>query len=272
MYQPDIIALTETWLSSKVSGKEYCIDGYQIPVRQDRLDTKDGRGGGVLLYIKTGINFTQIFPEYSKDYTNSIWINVVSDNGAETVIGVIYRSPNSCMLNNNRLINSIQELSHRNLVIIGDFNYPDIDWMNLSASGGSLDFMNVVMDNFLCQHVDFPTRGDNTLDLLLTSDPNMVRNIENIGKLGSSDHVIIWSELNIANSIVENHQQVPDWKRADIEGIKSSLDINWQQELENKDTFECWDTFTSVVYNAISNNVPLKERRVKSGKKTMDDT
>ena len=46
------------------------------PFRQDRIDTKDGRGEGVLLLIKNSINFVQIVPDNSIGYTNSAWIEV----------------------------------------------------------------------------------------------------------------------------------------------------------------------------------------------------
>ena len=76
IYDPNIIGITETWLNSKISDNEYCIEGYHKPIRQDRVDTKDGRGGGVLLLIKNSINFVQIIPDNSIDYTNSVWIEV----------------------------------------------------------------------------------------------------------------------------------------------------------------------------------------------------
>ena len=50
--KPDIIAITESWTNDLVDQCVLSIDGYHTPVRQDRQDTKDGRGGGVLLYVK----------------------------------------------------------------------------------------------------------------------------------------------------------------------------------------------------------------------------
>ena len=191
IYDPDIIGITETWLNNKVSDKEYCIEVYQKPIRQDRLDTKDGRGGGVMLFIKNDIDFVQIFHENSEHFSNSVWIKIAHNQGKKTVIGVIYRSPNSTRENNDRLINCIKEIAHRELILMGDFNYPDIDWENISAGHEGSLFFNTVMDYFLYQHVRFPTREENILDLVLTSDLNMVNSIECVGKLGTSDHVLI---------------------------------------------------------------------------------
>ena len=53
---------------------------------------------------------------------------------------------------------------------MGDFNYHDIDWENISAGHEGSLFLNKVMDYFLYQHVRFPTRVENILDLVLTSD------------------------------------------------------------------------------------------------------
>ena len=61
MYDPDFIGITETWLNSNISDKEYCIDGYHKPIRQDRMDTKDGRGGGVLLLVKSYKTLFKLF-------------------------------------------------------------------------------------------------------------------------------------------------------------------------------------------------------------------
>ena len=89
IYDPDIIGITETWLNCKISDNEYSIEGYHKPIRQDRVDTKDGRGGGVLLLIKNSINYVQIVPDNSIDYTNSVWLEVVNNDEKRTVIGTI---------------------------------------------------------------------------------------------------------------------------------------------------------------------------------------
>ena len=106
--------------------------------------------------------------------------------------------------------------------------------------------MNLIMDNFLCQHVNFPTRENNILDLFISSDPNMVDNLQCVGKLGSSDHVLVLAELNFKICVAENLQEIPDWKKANMDRIKDSLNIDWKQKLEGKDTFSCWNEFKTL--------------------------
>ena len=85
-----------------------------------------------------------------------------------------------------------------------DFNYPNIDWNNLHTTCDCLDFMNSIMHNFICQHVNFPTRENNILDLFISSDPNMANNLQCVGKISSSDHGVILAELNFKTCVAEN--------------------------------------------------------------------
>ncbi len=54
---PDIIMITESWCNSDVSDAFLLIDGYelQLDLRADREDPAQGRGGGLLVYAKSGM-------------------------------------------------------------------------------------------------------------------------------------------------------------------------------------------------------------------------
>ena len=94
------------------------------------------------------------------DYTYSVWIEVVNNDGNKTVIGVVYRSPNSTETNNEKLYKCIQELSNRNLVIMGDFNYPNIDWNNLHTTCDGSGCYELNHGQFLMSTCEFSNQGE----------------------------------------------------------------------------------------------------------------
>ncbi|KAJ8017721.1 hypothetical protein HOLleu_44669 [Holothuria leucospilota] len=145
---PDIVGVTETWLHSDISNSsEIQIPGYKI-FRQDRADTVCGRGGGVFLYVKDSINC----------------VSFGNESCTPLVVGIIYRSPNSCADNNQSLLESFRIVSSKRAVVFGDFNFPDIDWHSCTSGSHGRDFLEAVSDGFFTQHVLFPTREDNCLD------------------------------------------------------------------------------------------------------------
>ena len=72
---------------------------------------------------------------------------------------------------------------------MGDFNHNHIQWKSLESAGGDdLQFLLLTQDCFLTQHVLEPTRGGNVLDLILSSQNELVDNVKVHKLLGSSDH------------------------------------------------------------------------------------
>ena len=53
---------------------------------------------------------------------------------------------------------------NRRLLIMGDFNYPDINWNSLRSDHVGRRFLQLVMDCYLEQDVHQPTRLNNILD------------------------------------------------------------------------------------------------------------
>ena len=81
-------------------------------------------------------------------------------------------------------------------LIFEDFNYPNVDWEDLDADNSSRYFLDLVNDSFLTQHVSSPSRGTNILDLVFTTDPGMVEEIQVRENLANCDHNILTWEVN----------------------------------------------------------------------------
>ena len=67
------------------------------------------------------------------------------------------------------LHNVISHVSRNDCVIMGDFNHADIRWNSLDSCDDGKAFLMLFQDCFLAQHVSEPTRGDNILDLILST-------------------------------------------------------------------------------------------------------
>ena len=80
------------------------------------------------------------------------------------LVGEIYWSPSSSSQNDDWLTNLITlatQSCKSHLLIMGDFNYPNIDWSTWSTNNSDVSsniFLSTLQDNFLFQHVGSPTR------------------------------------------------------------------------------------------------------------------
>ena len=90
---------------------------------------------------------------------------------------------------------------------MGDFNHGHIQWESLESAGGDdHQFLLLTQDCFLTQHVLEPTRGGNVLDLILSSQNEIVKVHE---PLGSSDHNQIHFNIKVKTGNTYKKQ----WRR-----------------------------------------------------------
>ena len=64
---------------------------------------------------------------------------------------------------------------------MGDFNYGHIQWNSLESTGiEDQQFLFLIQDSFLTQHVLEPTRGENVLDIVLVITKRISGQCKNI--------------------------------------------------------------------------------------------
>ncbi|GAB0209293.1 mitochondrial enolase superfamily member 1 [Grus japonensis] len=155
-------------------------------------------------------------------------------------VDICYRPPNQDDKANEAIFGSLkQALGQQNLVLMGDFNYPDICWKNNTAvQMSSIKFLECIEDCFLIQMLDVPTRNEALLDLLLTNQENLLCNISVSDSLGCSDHNIVEFGILLStlkhcwgpglgnknpgrckHGSVVNEGRVEDWKKANVTPI-----------------------------------------------------
>ena len=200
-----IIALTETWLKSHITDTHLQITGYDLL----RCDRSLRRGGGVLLYLSE-----QLPPTNVEVYDDKVCqaIACICDS-SKTIIILVYRPPDTASINTNNLMKFIKQyiVSNNNddsydIMMLGDFNLPNISWSTSTVMSGFSVAMNdaaenileIMNENFLNQYITVPTRGSNILDLCMTNNDSLIQDVKvsqaplsNSSQTPLSDHKII---------------------------------------------------------------------------------
>ena len=91
--KPDIILINESWTNDKITKAYLHVKGYELSARKDRTDTKDGRGGGLLVYNKCGMIVTED-QSSSSNFNQAITVSLETKS-KPLLINLVYRSPNS---------------------------------------------------------------------------------------------------------------------------------------------------------------------------------
>uniref|UniRef100_A0A1X7SPP3 Endonuclease/exonuclease/phosphatase domain-containing protein n=1 Tax=Amphimedon queenslandica TaxID=400682 RepID=A0A1X7SPP3_AMPQE len=153
------------------------------------------------------------------------------------------------------------------VIILGDFNAPDICWSTLcgstSPSNALCDF---IVANGLDQHVSFPTHNcGHILDLVLSSSPDIVQNLCCLSSpLLSSDHFPITFDL--LPPLKQSQKSPPAWshafKRTNFDGLNSFLlDYDFGPLYDSTDIEFSWSFLRGVILTAISMFTPMVKVR-----------
>ena len=87
----DVLALSETWLSPKISDCKVTIPGYSV-VQKDRTGSTKLNGGGVLLYIRDNVPFT-VKNELAANNENLLWVEINRPKCKPPLIAAAYKPP-----------------------------------------------------------------------------------------------------------------------------------------------------------------------------------
>ncbi|BHF67229.1 hypothetical protein SprV_0301025400 [Sparganum proliferum] len=175
---PDVISLTETWLTQHVDDHELALSGYQMFRRH-----REGRhGGGVITYVKIGINESDKTDKFSCS-SETICLSIKVPSSPSLDVLTVYQPPRRDNMADARLLEELEKFATRpDILIMGDFSAPHIDWSSTHANSSvqTFDsFLNTALKSFLTQHVMLPTRvregqQANCLDLVLTKSQDSI--------------------------------------------------------------------------------------------------
>jgi len=152
----DLVAITEMWWDSSHDWNAV-MDGYRL----FRKDRPTRRGGGVALYVREQLECIELCPGADEEQLDSLWVRIKGQpHMGDIIVGVYYRPPDQEEEVDEAFYKQLQAASQSQaLVLMGDFNHPDISWEDRTARHmQSWRFLQSVDDNFLMQVVEEPTR------------------------------------------------------------------------------------------------------------------
>ncbi len=167
----DILAVTETWLTPRVSDNELIPAGYSIH-RLDRSNNKTG--GGVLIAVKNSLPSTTYTTGVSAEI---IGVNITLRQNYNVLFLCCYKPPNAdnnVFIKNLNLVLSEAANKFSKICLLGDFNFPNIKWHDDGTpepkSHHDISFCDALKNFSFLQMNTLPsTCHGNVLDLIFTN-------------------------------------------------------------------------------------------------------
>ncbi|XP_072051494.1 uncharacterized protein [Amphiura filiformis] len=199
-----------------------------------------------------------------------LWNQIELKGQSSLLLGTVYKPKHDDSLTVDHLQDALTEINRKipnnNIVICGDFNQPNADWINLctlpipwACKRTANKLINTTVEHGLVQFVTKPTRGNNILDLVFTNNSNIIRSA--VVEPGLGDHDIVCVDLDLKPKRKKpNKRKVFIRQKADEKGIKEDF-LRYQQSWKDMNTNtvqEKWDSLENEIKAIMDRRVPSK--------------
>ena len=284
---PDIAFISESWLNTSITNNMLDPDNQYNIYRSDRIESRVGGGAVVLVRKRSRCGLVQI-PDRCKNLIiisgcDIVCVDIYFKSVKYRFI-LVYRPPmlflpkvdqDHEMQVLTQILSSLSATKDTTF-ILGDFNLPNIDWINLTAKHNGIDdvFMNCMSTLGMTQFITNPTRlsfstDENILDLILSNDPSSVHINDPLPPISSSDHLLLVFDVFVPYSCSATSHPDPiepasiqlsayNWSQANFQSINSLLSmVDWHNIFGfNFDADSIWTQLKSVINPIIDLNVP----------------
>ena len=238
---PDIIGINEVKLKNmngvELKREEFKPDNEKYDIFEVNVEKEGGRGQ--LLFADKKLNAEEI--KINSTAEEVLAIKIDTEKGNSLIVALMYRSPSSTSENNKKIRQAIEEITNMDgsdIIIMGDFNYKEINWEREKGMGKEQDkFIACIQQSLLTQHVKDVTRfrgndKPSRVDLVLTSDEDMLGEIEIQSPLGKSDHSVLVFNAGLTITRTIKHETKKMYRKANIKGMKEDMgEPDWEEIL-----------------------------------------
>ena len=262
----DVICVTESWLDASISDSQLDPECRYNVYRKDR----NRHGGGVCVFVYKEFISARVISEDKYDFLELVCFDLFV-NAVPIRMLVVYRPPGYDQPSEEyayeltQYIFSTCNLSRTNFVV-GDINCPKMNWSSLTCPNDKIHrpLLDCFIECALSQMVNFHTRLQNLLDVVLTDDPQCLLSVNPCPPLGQSDHDGVTFEVLLSTddsfSLSVSVHEYFLWRTADFNGMNEFLaSVNWYNIVCcNPDPAALWSAFTNVLATAVNVFVPTK--------------
>jgi hypothetical protein len=258
------ICVSETWFKARHTNKMMEISGYRL-LRADRTDGR--RGGGVGLYVKTGISYKILGKSTSDQPIDFLFVDLKMF-GTRILVGVIYCPPGidgtpyyGPILDELVGIYPVQ-------ILMGDFNVDLLkDTIDSRYFIDRLNSLSLSVVNTNPTH--FQSAGSPSLiDLFLTNSPSLVNMFTQIDLPSCKTmHDLIYGSMKfpVADSTAEKPYFFRDYSCIDAAALRQDVEsLDWTPIYSTENVDDQVGFFGAAVSDLFSKHVPLKRGRRRS--------
>ena len=265
---PDIVVFTETWLDANIPDSLIDMPHY-FALRKDR---KNKMGGGVMMYIRNGLQFRlldNVFHDFNHcDHFEIMWVLVrprrLPREVSVIIVCIVYFPPWYSAAMNDELCGFIvkcvdhlrRKYPNACFLIAGDFNQ-----VKTAKFNNHLHFTQVVKN---------PTRINNILDKIFTNCATFYKTPEILPPIGRSDHnCVLLSSTGVVKPAAT--YRTVTRRRLDHTTMnnigRDLLLVRWTDMYKIDNCQQQADYFYATVENVFNNNAPAIEARIRSNDK-----
>ena len=274
--KPDIIVGTESWLHLDIKDNEIFPTNFNV-YRRDRNST----GGGVFTAVSN--EFLSTRQSELETESEMTWVKLSVKGSKDLYICSYYRPNVSDEESLDHLNNSLDKICNSkncHIWLAGDFNLPGFDWSTNTIKPYCPypalhdKFLEILDDYGLTQHVNKPTRLNNTLDLFVTNNPTLINNIEVLPGLADHNAVLIEDDISpISNK--QKPRRIPLFRKADWDGLAAYMQVfsdaatnqiphSETDDDDDDDVESLWQSFKHYLNRGIDKFIPSKTAKEKN--------
>ena len=252
-YKPDIICLTETWLSPDIDDNHIRLKGYSL-ARRDRQSRK---GGGVVIYARDDIYFKEVHIRVEIDSSSEVsFIHLPS---ICLFLMCLYIPPNLPVDTLKRLGEQVVRLVDTEMSV-----YPNHDVI-ITGDLNKFKTETLISDLGLVDIVNQPTRANNILDHILVSK-NLTRFYDSdcvtySPPIGKSDHltIMVTPRSYERKWKVMRSCTVYDFRSSHLNSLLANASlVDWNEISDIDDVNQQWSTLHAKITLLLEESIPRR--------------